>query len=183
MKKAMFFLSANSLFLFSFLLLSPIGSFGKDTIETAGDIVLVIIPSSVYATTFFKDDEAGRFQFYKSFFTNLGVTFALKYAINKPRPENNGNYSFPSGHTSISFQSATFLHKRYGWEYGIPAYMAAGFVGWSRIESNQHDWADVAAGAALGILCGYYFTQPFDGVVLSPVLGDGSYGLLISMVW
>ena len=170
-------------FLFCILLFSPTNSFCKDNVEMAGDIVLVLIPSSAYATTFFKDDKEGRSQFYKSFFTNLGVTFALKYAINKPRPENNGNYSFPSGHTSTSFQSATFLHKRYGWEYGIPAYMAAGFIGWSRIESKQHDWADVTAGAALGILCGYYFTQPFDRVVISPVLGDGSYGLQISMVW
>lgn len=154
-----------------------------DSVETVGDTLLVLIPSSAYAATFFKDDNEGRSQFYKSFFTNIGVTFALKYTINKPRPDDNGDYAFPSGHTSTSFQSATFIHRRYGWEYGIPAFIGAGFVGWSRIESKQHDWADVTAGAALGILCGYYFTQPFERIIISPLVENGSYGLNLSMSW
>jgi len=155
----------------------------KDGVEIAGDALLVMIPSSSYATTFLLDDEEGRYQFYKSFFTNLGVTFTLKYTINKPRPDDNSGYSFPSGHTSTTFQSATFINRRYGWKYGIPAFIGAGFVGWSRIESNQHDWIDVTAGAALGILCGYYFTQPLEDVLISPMVDDGLYGLKITMSW
>ena len=181
MKNAIRFLPVN--FLFFILLLFTTTSFCKDNVEIAGNIVLVMIPSSAYVITFSKDDKEGKTQFYKYFFTNLGVTFALKYAINKPRPEDKGSHSFPSGHTSTSFQSATFLYKRYGWKYGIPAYLAAGFVGWSRMKSMQHDWADVTAGGALGILCGYYFTQPFDNVAISPIIGGGLYGLQATMPW
>ena len=165
---------------FSLLLLD---ARAKDNVEKMGDALLVLIPSSAYATTFFFNDKEGRYQFYKSFFTNLAATFTLKYTINKPRPEDNGDYSFPSGHTSTSFQSATFIHRRYGWEYGIPAYLASGFVAWSRIESEQHDWGDVTAGAALGILCGYYFTEPFENVFIAPIVGDDMYGLKVTMSW
>ncbi len=168
--------------LFCLVFLSS-NSNAKDSVETAGDALLVVIPSSVYATTFFLDDEEGRYQFYKSFFTNLGITFALKYTIDKPRPDDNGDYSFPSGHTSTTFQSATFINRRYGWKYGIPAFIGAGFVGWSRIESKQHDWIDVTAGGALGILCGYYFTQPLEDVLISPMVKDGLYGVKITMSW
>ena len=125
--------------------------------EKAGDIIQVLIPASAYTATFVLDDKDGRNQFYKSFFTNLGVTHALKYAINKPRQENNGDYSFPSGHTSAAFQGAAFIHKRYGFKYSIPAYLGASYVGWSRIEgeSDQHDATDVIAGAAIGILSSF----------------------------
>ncbi len=57
--------------LFSFAILFYLvflssNSNAKDSVETAGDALLVVIPSSVYATTFFIDDEEGRYQFYKS---------------------------------------------------------------------------------------------------------------------
>ena len=68
-------------------------------IEKAGDVIQVLIPAIAYGTTFYLDDTEGRRQFYKSFFTNLGVTEGLKLTIDKKRP-NGGDQSFPSGHGS-----------------------------------------------------------------------------------
>jgi membrane-associated phospholipid phosphatase len=70
--------------------------------ENAGDILQVLIPTAAYATTFELDDKAGRKEFYKSFLTTIVTTHALKILINKQRPDNNGNQSFPSGHTSAA---------------------------------------------------------------------------------
>ena len=83
------------------------------------------------------------------------ATYGLKYAIDAPRP-NGGSESFPSGHTALSFTGAAFINKHYGWKLGVPAYLAAGYVGWSRVHSNNHTWADVAAGAAIGIASNYF---------------------------
>lgn len=58
--------------------------------------------------------------------------------------------------------SAAFVQKRYGWEYGIPAYLLAGYVGYTRIEANKHDGWDVLAGAAIGVGMSYLFTKPYD---------------------
>ena len=91
-----------------------------DFIDTSGDVLQIAIPAAAYAKTFYLDDSEGRREFYKSFFTSLGVTYGLKYSIDKKRP-NGKEHSFPSGHTSAAFQGATFIHKRYGLEYGIPA--------------------------------------------------------------
>lgn len=155
----------------------------KDTVEKTGDALLLVFPSLTYGTTFLLDDPEGRTQFYRSFFTNIGVTLALKYSINKPRAKDNGNYAFPSGHTSTVFQSATFLQRRYGWKYGVPAYLTAGLVGWSRVEADQHDWVDVTVGAALGILCSYYFTERFEGLQIAPIIENETYGLKVTMSW
>ncbi len=165
--------------------LSPTNAQAESNTETAGDIIQVLIPATAFSATFFQDDEEGRMQFYKSFFTNLGTTYALKYAVNKPRPENHGDYSFPSGHTSAAFQGATFIHLRYGLEYSIPAYLGASFVGWSRVEgeSDKHDAIDVLAGAAVGIFSAYFFTDPYEKVTLVPIVENGVYGIGITGRW
>jgi hypothetical protein len=157
----------------------------KSSKEKAGDIMQILIPVTAYATTFALNDKEGRIQFYKSFFTNIAVTHILKHTVNKKRQENNGNYSFPSGHTSAAFQGATFIHRRYGLKYGIPAYAAAVYVGWSRIEgeSDKHDYVDVSAGAAIGILSSYYFTERYKGLEITPVAGNHFLGCNLSKSW
>lgn len=153
--------------------------------EKAGNILEIAIPAAAYGSTFHMDDDKGREQFYYSFFTNLGVTLALKYTINKPRPEGNGDYAFPSGHTSAAFQGATFLQRRYGWKYGVPAFVCAAYVGWSRIEgeSDKHDTTDVLGGAAVGIVSSLCFTTPYKGIAITPIVDAGRYGLTINIAW
>jgi membrane-associated phospholipid phosphatase len=153
-----------------------------DDIETAGDILQDLLPAATAGALIGHRDTEGAGQFGESFALTLGTTYALKYVIDEKRP-NGGHYSFPSGHTSSSFSCAEFLRERYGWEYGLPAYLAATFVGYSRVESRNHYAHDVAAGAAIGILSSYLFTTPFRGwqVALS---GDRrSLGVTFSRAW
>ncbi len=74
--------------------------------------------------------------------------------VQRERPSKRNKLSFPSGHTSSSFATATSLAYSYGYKAGIPAYIAASFVGVSRINENIHWLSDVVAGAALGIYWG-----------------------------
>lgn len=143
-----------------------------------GDALLILLPSSAFTSTFFIDGSEGRSQFHKSFFTNLGITLSVKYGVNKPRPQDNGNYAFPSGHTP-TFQSATFIHRR----YGLPAYLTAAFVGWSRVEVKQHDWVDVFAGASLGVICSYYSTEKYKIIYVTPIITRDIYGVKSTTSW
>ncbi len=76
--------------------------------------------------------------------------------------------SFYSGHTSTAFYSAAFLRRRisqslaqhghtgigsgYQWLTGITLYGWASYVGYSRIEIDQHYFTDVMVGALMGVL-------------------------------
>lgn len=82
-----------------------------------------------------------------------GLTMGLKEVTRRSRPEGTG-FSFPSGHTTSAFASATVLQRHFGWRVGVPAYAAAAYVAASRIEMNRHYLSDVAFGAALGIVAG-----------------------------
>lgn len=121
-------------------------------------------------------------QFYKSFLTTVVVTHGMKHTIEKERP-NGGGQSFPSGHTSAAFQGAAFIQKRYGLKYGIPAYVGASFVGYSRVESDKHYVEDVLAGAAIGTAAAYFFTTPYQNAVVMPVVSRTFYGVKVDMVW
>jgi len=134
----------------------------SDAIASAGDILQFALPITAAGLTLACRDGKGAVQFGESAAVTLVVTYGLKYSVNETRP-NGGHQSFPSAHTSISFSAAEFMRKRYGWEYGVPAYALASFVAYSRVESREHYAHDVIAGAAIGIASSYIFTRPYKG--------------------
>lgn len=145
---------------------------GNDNIELAGDYIQIILPITAYVTTLAIDDKEGEISFYKSFASTVATTHALKYTVQEERPNNTDNNSFPSGHTSASFQGASFIHFRYGLKYAILPYLGAAFVGYSRVYAEKHYIHDVIAGAAIGSAFTWYFTQPYKvkGLELKPVV-------------
>lgn len=155
----------------------------SDFIETSGDVLLGAIPAIAFGSTVYKQDYQGSWQFAKGFLANQAVTQGLKLAIHKDRPDDSDDDSFPSGHTSTTFQAAAFIHKRYGWEYSIPAYIGAAYTGWTRIDSDKHYVEDVLAGAVIGTLSGLYFAEPYKGVRVTPVASANSLGIVLTMQW
>ena len=102
------------------------------------------------------------------------ISTTVKYFVRRPRPleltqfyaVKYDRYSFPSGHATISFCTAEFLRGRYGWRLGLPAYAAACFVGYSRVESDRHYARDVVAGAVIGIACSSALVDRREGLSL-----------------
>ena len=79
-----------------------------------------------------------------------GVSFGLSHVVREQRPNKSDWHSFPSDSTAVSFSAASYLQIRYGWDYGLPAYALAAFVGYSRVEAKEHHWGYVLAGAVIG---------------------------------
>ena len=163
-------------------LLLPGRVFAKSKVEATGDILQYAIPAAALTSTYLVHDEDARPQFYKAFAANLALTYALKGVTGKTRP-NGGDYSFPSGHTSAAFQGASFIHKRYGFLKSLPAYLGATFVGYSRVNSDNHFTEDVFAGGALGIACSFFFTDRRPELSITPILERGVYGFQIEKRW
>lgn len=113
-----------------------------------------------------------------------GLTQAIKYAVGRTRPDGSSQTSFPSGHSSTTFATATVLQRHYGWKVGVPAYAVAGYVATSRLAENKHYLSDVLFGAALGIVGGRTVTLDIKGskFALSPMFVPGGAGLQISLV-
>jgi membrane-associated phospholipid phosphatase len=147
------------------LLYIPISSFANSALTTTGDVLQIAIPASAYGLTFYKDDEEGRKQFYKSFLTNTAITYALKFSLKSTslneRP-NGKDYSFPSGHAASAYQGAFFMQERYGYKYGAPAIALATLTGYSRVESDNHHWRDVIGAAVIAFGVNHYFVTKHE---------------------
>lgn len=155
----------------------------RRAVRISGDVGTVLIPAAAFITTLALKDYRGTGQFVASAATSFGLTYALKYMVGKPRPDGGNHLSFPSAHTSVSFQGAAFLQRRYGWKVGLPAYLLSAYVGWSRVYARRHDTWDVLAGAAIGVGCSYIFTRPFaakGNLVIAPTVIDNNMGLYAS---
>jgi len=159
------------------------GDNDKSATEKTGDALLILLPLTALSATFALDDATGRVQFLKAFVANAAITQGLKWSITKDRPDGDCCNSFPSGHTSVAFQSAAFIHKRYGGKYGAPAYTAAALVAYTRIHADKHYIEDTIAGAAIGIITSRYFTTPYKNIVVTPVVSGGAYGVVVSGKW
>ena len=156
------FLILTFLFFTSYTLLAQDMSLKKTgTTQKIGDVLLFSLPITTFATTFIIGDKKGAWQFTKGLLVTNAVTYGLKIGINKQRPDMSNNNSFPSGHTSNTFYSAGFIHRRYGFKYSIPAYLLAGFTAASRLDSKKHDLLDVLAGAAIGLGSNLLFTTEY----------------------
>ena len=91
------------------------------------------------------------------------VAYTLKKTVQRTRPfldhseimlktsENGTNDSFPSGHSTFAFATATTLSLQYPkWYIIIPSYSWAMGVGWSRLYQGVHYPSDILIGALIG---------------------------------
>lgn len=94
------------------------------------------------------------------------VSTSLKYSIKRPRPfetypdidkaTHAGGPSFPSGHTSDAFSTATGFSLAYPkWYVIAPVFTWAGAIAYSRMHLGAHYPSDVLMGAITGSLSAY----------------------------
>ena len=126
--------------------------------------ISVATPLIIYSVGLIKKDSTIKNQALfigETFLVSAFVTTALKYSIKRERPFNTypdienvtaaPGYSFPSGHTSTAFATATSLSMEYPkWYIIAPSFAWASAVGYSRMHLGVHYPSDVVSGAIVG---------------------------------
>lgn len=152
----------------------------------AGHAVMSAIPVSAFAVTYFKDDAEGRKQLFRNVIVNQLLTSIARVGFNETslgeRPTGN-EYGFPSGHVSFAGAGSSFYAERYGWKYGVPAWIATGFVMNNRVQNNDHHWRDVIASAGLSYVVAKFFVTPEEATYIAPVIGPDWLGFRWERSW
>ena len=105
------------------------------------------------------------------------LTSGIKIAVKRERPfvaypeliykkSSASGYSFPSGHTSVAFATATSLSLAFPkWYVIVPAYTYAAAIGYSRMYLGVHYPTDVLAGILVGMgtsFLSYHLQKSFN---------------------
>jgi membrane-associated phospholipid phosphatase len=164
-------------------LLPGISTADSNSYKTISDVLALGLPAVAAGISFAQDDASGVLQLAKSEAFTFATTEVLKRAIHETRPNGHDDRSFPSGHAAVAFAAAQYMQMKGGWEFGVPAYLAASVVGYSRVRADEHYWKDVLAGAALGITSSYYFTDTREQAKFSVIFGPKSAYANILTSW
>ena len=149
----------------------------NDQWDNAGTAVTIGLMATGYGLSIAKEDDwQGAKQLSFALAGSGATSELLKQLVHEERPNGENDNSFPSGHTTIAFASAGFMHKRYGWQIGLPATLAAAFVGFTRVQSNNHYLQDVVAGAVIGEVWAWVVTKPLNDNVQVIPWGDTKGG-------
>lgn len=66
--------------------------------------------------------------------------------------------AFPSGHMIMYATSSSYLHYRYGWQYGLPAYIATAALSYDRVRNKAHSWGDMLGTFTIANVLTYVIT-------------------------
>lgn len=150
--------------------------------EMSGDIVTVVLVGGAYGVALARGDGEGEHEWMRSTGVSLVINTALRGAFNSTylgkRP-NGHDYAFPSGHSAFVVSSAQFLMDRYGWQYGVPAYLLVSYVSWVRVDTDHHHWRDIIAGAAVSWSVSKLTVTPQGATHIAPIVGPEWLGIRI----
>jgi hypothetical protein len=105
----------------------------------------------------------------------------IKLATQRLRPDGSDHLSFPSGHSSITFATATVLERHLGWRKAALAYLVATYVAASRLHDDDHWLSDVVFGAAVGTIAGRTVVHhASDYWAVAPVKVPGGVAIMVS---
>ena len=138
-------------------------------ITNSASPVSIATPLIIYSVGVINDDETIKkkgIYIAETFLVSAFISTGLKYSINRDRPfvtypdlekvTSGGSPSFPSGHTSEAFATATSLSIAFPkWYVIAPSFLWAGAVGYSRMDLGVHYPSDVLVGAVCGFGSAY----------------------------
>jgi hypothetical protein len=131
------------------------------TLEKAGQGVAIALPLIAGGIAIYKDDWVGLGQESTDAIVDYGTAYALKQIVHVRRPDHSDFKSFPSTTQAVASVASSFLWARYGWRYGLPAFVVGGFVSYSLSHTKQNNWYDTIAASAIDAGVAHFLDTPY----------------------
>ena len=151
----------------------------------SGDVLATAMPLATLGTELVRGDRAGAWQYTLTFAASMAGTELLKRTIHVERPDGSNDQSFPSGHAARAFSAAAYVRRHHGWDVAWPMYVAALYVGHTRVAAHRHRWGDVAGAALLSEAAAWRLVEPRSDAkaFVTPAFDRRHVGMQIAARW
>lgn len=85
-------------------------------VERTTDVLCLVPAGAGLVKAICDRDRKGMWQLGLGTATTLAVNYGLEALVRKDRPDGSGHHAFPSTHTAVAWDGATYLMRRHGWK-------------------------------------------------------------------
>lgn len=155
------------------------------TQERLGTLLSWAMPAATFGYELARGDSQGARQYATSFGASMLATYTLQRTTHVERPDRSDHQSFPSGHAARAFSAAAYVHRRHGVDAAWPLYLAALYVGHTRVVANSHRWGDVAGAALVSAAAAWWLVDPAAGraIAVLPDVGRRHVAVQLRASW
>jgi hypothetical protein len=122
----------------------------KNTEKAAGDAIAYSLPVAALTITFLHDDDwTGVKEYSFVAAATMGTTLLIRQFVRKTSPDGSTDRSFPSIEAAVGSPAGSYLWRRYGWQYGIPAFLLEQGASFLLDRAGKHRLVDGLAVTAL----------------------------------
>jgi hypothetical protein len=161
----------------------PASAASNKALRQAGNILIIALPASAVGVTLLHKDWKGLGEFVFAAGLTVGSAYALRQLIHERRPDHSDFQSMSPPDLALADSAGDYLWNRYGWRYGVPAYVGRFVVSYALSDARKNHWYDTLASGALAYGFNYAFVTRYRRsrvhVAIEPEPGGAS--LRISM--
>ena len=132
------------------LLIPASASAASGDLRKVGNILTVALPvTAVGVTLLHHRDWRGLGEFAFSAGLTVGSAYLIRQIVREQRPDGSDFHTLTPPDLALADASADYMWSRYGWRYGVPAYLASALVSYSLSDAKKNHWYDTLASGAL----------------------------------
>jgi hypothetical protein len=134
----------------------------KNTEKTVGESIAYSLPVAAVTITLMHDDDwTGLKEYGFVAAATMGSTLLIRQFIHKTSPDGTSDRSFPSIEAAAGSPAESYLWRRYGWQYGLPAFILEHSASFLLDRAGKHHFVDGLAVSALSAGFSWLSVTPY----------------------
>ena len=152
----------------------------KSTEKTAGEAIAYSLPVAAVTVSLFHDDDWTGIEEYSFVgLSTLGTTVLIRRFVREKSPDGKSDHAFPSLQAAVGSPAESYLWRRYGWEYGLPAFILEHSASFLLDRAGKHHFVDGLAVSAISAGFSWMAVTPYHKRLYIGSYTDGQGGVYV----
>jgi hypothetical protein len=152
----------------------------KSTERTVGESIAYSLPVAAVTVSLLHDDDWTGIEEYSFVgLSTLGTTAFIRHFIHEKSPDGQSHHAFPSLQAAVGSPAESYLWRRYGWQYGLPAFILEHSASFLLDRAGKHHFVDGLAVSAISAGFSWMAVTPYRRRIDFGSYTDGRGGVYL----